>query len=516
MKMALINGTATSQTTFIFLREKWQNFGESGTYYFSSNYFTNLAYALYYSNGSLGFWKRNNGTFELNETLEMMRFQITINEGATFNNEIIKFQIEKGSSGTNWEKYTGETPAPNFDFPMDVKVVTGNQSIKFKGKNILPNSKDFRQITGYSGFSTLAEETYKDCVVRYYNGTNDQKYTDFSQWSNIRQYFDTDFKPGDIFTFSFWAKGKLKSPVACYFYGTEGYAKAKVIATNGVTIISQTNYNDGSCDFSNITSEWQRYYVTWEINPDATDEEIAIDKRILIRSFEGNELYVCGCMFERGQTTGEYKEYKLPQTFVLPLNSLEFCAIENYKDTLFKNTKKSNFYDENLEYGKWYKYEEISKFVFNGSEFWELTDENNLFICRNFQDQYLVQNALSNYFVNVVSADITDNKSAGNILKNNQFSFRNGIKDRLYLKCDKFSSAQDLKNWFTNQNALLYFVLKSPVRKKIKDIDLINILEKIENQVLMEDYCSVTITNDNDDNLPITIEIEAFKKILEN
>ena len=47
----------------------------------------------------------------------------------TIDNFICKPQLEKGSTPTSWEQYCGGTASPNPDFPQDVKVVTGTQTI---------------------------------------------------------------------------------------------------------------------------------------------------------------------------------------------------------------------------------------------------------------------------------------------------------------------------------------------------------------------------------------------------
>lgn len=52
--------------------------------------------------------------------------------------------------------------------------------------------------------------------------------------------------------------------------------------------------------------EWHRSFVTWRINPNATDEEIAIDKHVVLRIFKGWKVEVCGVKFERGEKATDW------------------------------------------------------------------------------------------------------------------------------------------------------------------------------------------------------------------
>ena len=48
-----------------------------------------------------------------------------------------EIQFEKSSSATDYEPYTGGIPAPNPDYPQEIKTITGNVSVKSTGKNSL-------------------------------------------------------------------------------------------------------------------------------------------------------------------------------------------------------------------------------------------------------------------------------------------------------------------------------------------------------------------------------------------
>ena len=67
-----------------------------------------------------------------NVTIALMRFYI--DSGQTFNDYILKVQLEEGSTATGFEPYTNGA-SPNPDYPQDVHVVTGDNTIKVEGKN---------------------------------------------------------------------------------------------------------------------------------------------------------------------------------------------------------------------------------------------------------------------------------------------------------------------------------------------------------------------------------------------
>jgi len=179
--------------------------------------------------------------------------------------------------------------------------------------NYIINSQDFDSVTGFNtNISVLTDTYYNFCNVRYGNMTSYTTTTQksFAEWGNVRRNFNVDFKAGDIFTFSFWAKGNVGtgSKLECFFYGNTNYARNRVITTSNN--YHNQGYGDGNWRFTNlVTNEWQRFFVVWQINPEATEEQLAVAKHVLIRQWGNSELYVCGCQLEKGQTTGEYKPY---------------------------------------------------------------------------------------------------------------------------------------------------------------------------------------------------------------
>ena len=160
------------------------------------------------------------------------------------------------------------------------------------GTNLLLKTKTF----DIAGGLNKTGEIYRGLVVRGINSIPDTM-------TYICEYGFTDFNYSDIFTFSFYAKGNLTN-LCAYFYGDSGYVPAYLIE-NSVGVKANGS-GDGYSPFGKITSEWKRYWVTWQV---AGSGNKSITKRILLRtdgSKVGENIYICGCKFERGNKATEW------------------------------------------------------------------------------------------------------------------------------------------------------------------------------------------------------------------
>lgn len=63
------------------------------------------------------------------------------------------FQLEAGSTATDYEPFVGGTPAPNPSYPQPISVVTGENVVKVVGKNIF--SGDYSQFDNQGGTGTI-------------------------------------------------------------------------------------------------------------------------------------------------------------------------------------------------------------------------------------------------------------------------------------------------------------------------------------------------------------------------
>lgn len=101
---------------------------DAGTYYSSGDKTLEIRKAS--DNSKLLYGE---GKFTLNQTTEI---KIKAGTGLPSYPVVIKAQIEKGSTATAYETYTGGKPSPSPDFPQEIKVVE-NPTIKINGRNLL-------------------------------------------------------------------------------------------------------------------------------------------------------------------------------------------------------------------------------------------------------------------------------------------------------------------------------------------------------------------------------------------
>lgn len=66
-------------------------------------------------------------------------YNLTVGQSYSFT---VYPMLEEGSTATAFEPYVGGIPAPNPDYPQDVQVVTGEQTVTVSGKNLWPVPKE--------------------------------------------------------------------------------------------------------------------------------------------------------------------------------------------------------------------------------------------------------------------------------------------------------------------------------------------------------------------------------------
>lgn len=240
----------------------------------------NGAYQTIFTNSS------DNNTFTINEPFTFNRFYIYITSGKTFDNQIIKFQLENGSTVTEWEEYTNGA-SPNPDYPQDIKTVTGRQEIGVTGKNL------FEEIptNGYSASS----------------GALNRSTT--GEYGNV--------KANITYTFSF------------------------NMLENNATYMNLRLNNNVSLSQLPINSGIGRKEITFIPNQDGF-----INFWTPNGCFTGDTKIIENAMLEKSSTASEYEPYK-SQSYEVDLDDIELCKIGDYKDYIKKSTGKNLFDKDN-------------------------------------------------------------------------------------------------------------------------------------------------------------------------
>lgn len=123
-----------------------------------------------------------NTTQTLDSDTNVTGIFIWVDAGTTVDTTF-KPMIETGSSATSYEPYTGKKASPNPDFPQDVNVVTGSNTIKLENKNLVEGLEfgDIRLWDGAEDTSTVILRTTNfipyDTLATYYQSLDGQKLT---------------------------------------------------------------------------------------------------------------------------------------------------------------------------------------------------------------------------------------------------------------------------------------------------------------------------------------------------
>lgn len=109
-------------------------------------------YIYIFGNGiaSNGIYVNNRGSKKLSYTVPSGITFITFRFGVDTAGDTISYkniQIEKGSTATTYEPYTGGIPSPNPDYPQEIKSVV-NPTIKICGKNLLKATLQTTTVNG--------------------------------------------------------------------------------------------------------------------------------------------------------------------------------------------------------------------------------------------------------------------------------------------------------------------------------------------------------------------------------
>ena len=179
----------------------------------------------------------------------------------------------------------------------------------YRGVNILKGTRLFTGLDVCPSASTI-NGTYYDCNVRYMQNTSSSSnltYEYYIPYSNIVN--------GEYYTLSFWAKTTTSHDVLYTYWYVSNSDATKRIESNSTVIDGNEDYSSESSSFNDgrtrfyITTEWKRYYVVYQANPNPSDT--SSNRRLLIRLNKNNysrDLYLAGVKFEKGNRPTPYCE----------------------------------------------------------------------------------------------------------------------------------------------------------------------------------------------------------------
>ena len=364
------------------------------------------------------------------------------------------------NAGIGTFAYGAVATLPNPDYPQDVHVVSGDNSIKVEGKNLF---NDYETTSKSADGITISNDENGVKV----NGTYTKLYN--------RDYWITDSDNSVYNNLTLLKANTQYTASVRLFSGT-------ITDTNFRMWISSRTADDNKTftwnfqQFNYDNNIWKVTFTTGNTDIYASGIRFGLSTTMDI-TFNNAIFQV---QIEKGSTATTYEAYK-GASYPINLGDIELCKIGDYQDRIYKDS------------GKWYLNKQIGKVVLNGSETgWNYQSRGN----NVYRGYITVSNgststgreiALSNYFYAKGGFD----ESSGNIFISSSQVF-------LYID---IATIDDFKTWLSTHNTTVYYVLATPTYTEITDENLIRQLEALNGA---RSYTTQTnINQDNNDNASI-------------
>lgn len=433
---------------------------EAGTYYFIPPSDTNVTYVMYDGTSYYNFNSSNNYSWTFPSAKSIRQFYVQVYRGNTAVFENLKIYpmltTLPNQTEADYEPYVGGISSPNPDYPQDVNVVTGEQVIKFVGKNLLGNNPNPVVSNGIT-------------TTRNADGSYTLTGTTTDTWSttvtNLAQRI-----PAGTYTMS--VSNPQQFVITLRFYDADG---------------TRHDYQMSAGDTSmTVTVDYEIYRIAWFTAQMGTNR--TYDTTFFLQ-------------LEKNSSVTAYESYH-SNSYTIDLGSIELCKVGNYQDYIYQVN------------GEWYIHKATKKVTLTGSEVWE-NSGTNIFACQSFGD-YATSGNLG---YSTIAQSIPNTERGSTFVTesaaySNCFAFGNGtVADRLYWKGVNFANASAFKTWLGSNNQPLYYALATPTDTKITDADLIAQLKALwgANSYTDTTYITVTATGSN---LPALLSVGVYRKSL--
>ena len=407
-----------------------------------------------------GEWKNTTSgyrTFTTDST-GVYTLQIGSNTYANIGNYNCVFQLESGSQATPYEPYVGGIQSPNPDYPQDIQVVTGEQTVKVVGKNLnggYPNSFSITR----SGVSFVSN-------------------TDGTISANGKA---TDTNALSMYMANATAAGWVRTYQPGTYTLSGGSENVNVLftATDGSTSYS-SNFTS---DVTFTLTEPHTAYVRIQIRNGRTVNETARPQ------------------LELSSTATAYEPYQ-GQSYPISLGSTELCKIGTYQDYIWKDGSD------------WKIHKAIGKIVANGAE--DITAHNtvnDILGVRVPVGEAVLHNTdvLSDNFYNTLFGTYY---GSGGAIRTYGMTCTHNSSDNTFVYMSapnsSITTADQFKTWFSAHNTTIYYVPVTATDTTITDATLIGQLEALNAAHAYKGRTHIISTAGSDANLPHIIEAEVL------
>ena len=349
---------------------------------------------------------------------------IQIFSNTSFDNVKFYPQIEVGSTATSYEPYVGGIASPNPDYPQNVNVVTGTQTIKATGKNLW----DFTGINPTSSANFTSTFQDGELSVNWTggfdlyptNGTSDSVALDNTQ----------------TYTLSAKVKG---SPLIFKVRGG-----SEIFRTT-----TTTEYTQFSGSFTGVSS-------------------LRIDI-IRLQSASGSAS-IKELQLEVGSTATDYQPFAGMATYTVDLGATELCKIGTYQDYIYKSGDD------------WYVHKEIGEVILDGTVGSYNATQNwyyAAFATLNAPTPVSGGRIISNYFTESTASYMNANRQDNGLC---------GVNDNTHIvaRDTSFTTTSAYQTWLSTNTPTFYYALATPTDTKITDNTLISQLNTLLNATLYQ------------------------------
>lgn len=174
-------------------------------------------------------------------------------------------------------------------------------------------------------------------------------------------------------------------------------------------------------------------------------------------------------MVELGTTSSEYVPYIEP---------IELCQIEDYQDYFYKDSNK------------WFLHKEINKLVLNGNnnEDWRIFTTNTTGKNRwRLSYENIYYSTGGNVVVPIYCDKLIQNSPNDTYRCNQGIAVDNASQLLFYIDSVSSYNLTQFKEWLSNNNLTVYFILETPTNTEITNQTLINELNNLYNAQLLEE-----------------------------
>lgn len=354
-------------------------------------------------------------------------------------------------------KYAGNTiqdGTPTPDAPVNIQVVTGEQTVTVSGKNLF-NWTGLVQNPGDYANATLDEWNANGVIITGDTSTG-------AEFASSRGIFrPTASNTNSAFRVHLPDNSTVTISADVTLLENNNTPKTRIILDPGGTLGSAITLT---------LNETNRISETF------TNVAEGIYRPVF--SLNSNKLKIENIQIEINSTATPYEPYQ-GHSYTIGLGSTELCKIGTYQDYIYKSGDD------------WYVHKEIGKVVYNGTENWTFGTASALRVLVE------IETNMKPYTTSALCSHLV----YGSTVSASQDNVFNIGGNKVYAKATAITtSADSWKTWLTTHNVSLYYQLATPTNTQITGTTLITQLNSIHQFLTRYGYNS-SVTG----NLPLII-----------